>query len=134
MAQIGLKLYVQPSFVEAYLQFKAKEGHFIAKTAFIDTGAHVSLFPLEFLDKLEHKITDKDIEIEQAGIAGQYFKALETEVTLYFEDLQGNSSSPMPVRAWFANTDKMIIGFQDILDRATLYIDYRQSRTGWIEF
>jgi hypothetical protein len=134
MVQIDLKLYIQPSFVEVYLQFKAKEGHFIAKTAFIDTGATVSLFPLEFLDKLEHKVIDKDFEIEQAGIAGQNFGAIEAEITLYFEDLQGNTSAPMLVRAWFADTDKMIIGFQDILDRANLHVDYRQHRVGWIEF
>jgi hypothetical protein len=33
----------------------------------------------------------------------------------------------MLVRAWFADTDKIIIGFQDVLDRAMLYIDYRHS-------
>jgi hypothetical protein len=71
--------------------------------------------------------------IEQAGIARQAFQAIEAEVILRLEDLQGNTSPELTVRAWFADTDKIIIGFQDILDRATLYADFRQSRTGWIE-
>lgn len=60
-------------------------------------------------------------------------KAVEAQITLYFEDTQGNVSQKIEARAWFANTDKIIIGFQDILDRATLYADFRQSHTGWIE-
>ena len=134
MSQVALKLNTNPGVVEAFVRFKAKEGHFIAWLAFIDTGAQVSLFPLSFLEKLEARIIDQDFEIEQAGIAVQGFKAVEAEITLYFEDLQGNESHPMLVRAWFAHTSKYIIGFQDILDRATLHIDYRQSQTGWIAF
>jgi hypothetical protein len=134
MSQVNLKLNTNPGIIETYVRFKSKEGHFLTWLAFIDTGAHVSLFPMSLLEKLEHKIIDENFEIEQAGIAGQHFKAVEAEITLYFEDLQGNQSKPMLVRAWFAQTSKYIIGFQDILDHATLYIDYRQSRTGWIEF
>jgi hypothetical protein len=40
----------------------------------------------------------------------------------------------MAVRAWFADTEEIIIGFQDVLDRARLTIDYLETRTGWIEF
>jgi hypothetical protein len=134
MSQVALKLNKNPGLVETFVRFKAKEGHYIAWFAFIDTGAQVSLFPLSFLEKLEHRIIDEDFEIEQAGIAGQAFKAIEAEITLYVEDLQGNESQPITVRAWFAQTSKYIIGFQDILDRAELHIDYRQSQTGWIEF
>jgi hypothetical protein len=133
MTRVNLKLNLQPGVIEAYLQFRAKAGHFEPKLGFIDTGAHVSLFPLALLDILEHRVIEEKLEIEQAGIAGQYFSAVEAEVTLYFEDLQGNQSQHLKVRAWFANTSKVIIGFQDILDRATLHVDYRQSRTGWIE-
>ena len=134
MAQVNLILNTHPSVIEAYIRLKAKAGHFEPSLAFIDTGATVSLFPLSFLDEIEAKIIDEDFEIEQAGIAGQYFKAIEAEVTLYFEDLQGNHSQHLKVRAWFADTTKVIIGFQDVLDRATLHVDYRQSRSGWIEF
>jgi hypothetical protein len=134
MSKVNLILNLQPSAVEIYVRLKAKAGHFEPSLAFIDTGASVSLFPLSFLDEIEHRIIDENFEIEQAGIAGQAFKAIEAEVTLYFEDLQGNQSSRLKVRAWFANTTKVIIGFQDILDRAELHIDYRQAQTGWIAF
>jgi hypothetical protein len=133
MAKVHLQLNIEPFEVESFIQFKAKEGHFLPRVGFIDTGASVSLFPLDFLHKLEHKLVEDNVEIVQAGISGQYFKAVEAEVILYLEDLQGNTSSERKVRAWFANTDKVIIGFQDILEHATLFIDYRQTRLGWIE-
>lgn len=133
MARVSLNLYLQPSMIEVYVHFKTQDGGSKLEVGFIDTGATVSLFPLSFLDELEHTIINRNIEIEQAGIAGNYFKAIEAEVNLYFEDSQGNTTPELTVRAWFANTSKIIIGFQDILDRATLYADFRQSRTGWIE-
>jgi hypothetical protein len=46
----------------------------------------MKLFPLIFLKDLEHKIIDTNFELEQAGIAGQELKAIEAEITLYFED------------------------------------------------
>ena len=134
MARVNLKLNLQPGVIESYIRFQAKAGHFEPKLGFIDTGAHVSLFPLSFLDEIEHRIIDENFEIEQAGIARQVFKAVEAEVTLYFEDLQGNQSPHLKVRAWFADTTKVIIGFQDILDRATLHIDYRQSQAAGLSF
>jgi hypothetical protein len=119
--------------IEIYVRFKTQLGSSKLTVGFIDTGATVSLFPLNFLNELEHTIINPSIEIEQAGIAGQVFNAVEAEVQLYCEDTQGNVSPELTVRAWFADTSKIIIGFQDILDRATLYADFRQSRTGWIE-
>jgi hypothetical protein len=134
MSRIALKLNANPGSIETYVRFKAKEGHYIAWLGFIDTGAEVSLFPLNLLEKLEHKIIDENFEIEQAGITRQHFKALEAEITIYLEDLQGNQSEPMLIRAWFAQTTEYLIGFQDVLDRARLDIDYLETRTGWIEF
>lgn len=133
MARVALKLNILPGKIETFIRFKGKAGHFEPKTGFIDTGAEISLFPINILDDLEHNIIEPNIEIEQAGIAGQVFKAIEAEVTIYLEDLQGNTSPEIQVRAWFGDTDKVIIGFQDILDRAALHSDFRQSRTGWIE-
>lgn len=132
MARVSLNLYLQPSMIEIYVRFITQSGGTKLDVGFIDTGATVSLFPISFLDELEHTIINPNIEIEQAGIAGNYFKAIEAEVKLYFEDSQGNTTPELTVRAWFADTSKIIIGFQDILDRATLYADFRQSRTGWI--
>lgn len=133
MVKVALKLTILPGKIETFIRFKAKAGHFEPKTGFIDTGAEISLFPLNILADLEHTIINPNIEIEQAGIAGQYFRAVEAQVTLYFEDAQGNTSPELAVRAWFADTDKIIIGFQNILERATLFVDFRQTRTGWIE-
>lgn len=73
MTQVALKLNILPGKIETYIRLKAKAGHFEPKTGFIDTGATVSLFPLNFLEELEHTILDSNIEIEQAGIVGQYF-------------------------------------------------------------
>lgn len=133
MSRIALTVYYQPSMLEIFVRFVTKAKPNKLFTGFIDTGATVSLFPLEILDLLEHTIIEKGIEIEQAGIAGQYFDAVDAKVKLYFEDAQGNQSPEIEVRAWFANTSKMIIGFQDILDRSTLHVDYRQGRIGWLE-
>jgi len=119
--------------IEIYVRFITQSGGTKLDVGFIDTGATVSLFPLIFLNDLAHTIINPNIEIEQAGIAGHYFKAIEADVKLYFEDSYGNTSPELTVRAWFADTSKIIIGFQDILDRASLYADFRQTRTGWIE-
>jgi hypothetical protein len=85
------------------------------------------------LDVLDHEQVE-DVMLEQAGIAKQAFRAKEATIFLKLEDRNGNMSAEMSVRAWFADTTKVIIGFQDILDRATLHVDFRQSRAGWIEF
>jgi hypothetical protein len=134
MARIKLMLYLQPGSVEVFVNFKEKSGEFNTEVAIIDTGAEQSLFPLKFLESYEHKIIKTNLVIDQAGIAKQGFNAVEAIVTLYFEDKQGNISEEMAVQAWFADTEEIIIGFQDILDRAELHIDYRQSQTGWIAF
>jgi hypothetical protein len=133
MSKINLILYYQPSSLEVFVRFKKTDGDFQLETGFIDTGATVSLFPLNLLENLEHKIISENFEIEQAGIASQAFKAVEAEITLYLEDSSGIESSEIRVRAWFADTDKIIIGFQDILDRAILFADFLQSRTAWLE-
>jgi hypothetical protein len=134
MARINLLLSTLPYEIEAYIRLKESNGNFELKKGYIDTGAEKSLFPLELLKYLEHKILDTGVEVGQAGIARQYFHAVEAEITLYFEDAQGNMSSVMRVRAWFADTEELIIGFQDILEHATLFVDFRQTRTAWIEF
>jgi hypothetical protein len=134
MAQINLMLSLQPGMIEVFVNFKGKSGIFDPEIAIIDTGAEQSLFPLEFLEIYEHRLINENLVIDQAGIAKQGFKAVEAVVRLYFEDKQGNLSDEMDVRAWFAETEEIIIGFQDVLDRATLHVDYRQHQTGWIEF
>jgi hypothetical protein len=134
MSRINLLLSVMPYEVETYVRLKQADGEFLLIVGYVDTGADKSLFPISFLESVEHNILNSDIEIQQAGIAKQSFKAVEAKVTLYFEDLQGNVSHHIEARAWFAETDDVLIGIQDLLEHATLFVDYRQTRTGWIEF
>jgi hypothetical protein len=103
------------------------------KKGIVDTGADTSLLPIGLLDTVEHTVLNSDIEVQQAGIAQQYFKAIEAKIILYFEDLQGKISSQREVRAWFTETDETLLGMVDILEYATLFIDYCQTRSGWIE-
>jgi hypothetical protein len=133
MARLNLVLINQPYEVQVFVRYKLTDGSFDTMVAVVDTGADTCLFPLRWLEVAEHTILDKEVVLEQAGIAKQSFEAVEAEIILYCEDSQGNESAPMKVRAWFAETTKVILGFRDVLDRAKLYIDYQESRTGWID-
>jgi hypothetical protein len=133
MTRLDLTMISFPHEIQILVRFKRTDGVFEPMMGLIDTGAEISLFPSTWLELAEHKLLDREITIEQAGIAGQAFKAVEAEITLYCEDRQGNESAPMKVRAWFADTTKVILGFRDFLDRAKLYIDFQETRTGWID-
>jgi hypothetical protein len=133
MARVNLLLSLDPNEVEVYIQLQRKDGILAWETGYIDTGAEKSLFPLRILEMIDHTVLNSGIVIRQAGIAKQDFEVIEAKFTLRFEDLQGNTSNSMEVSAWFGDTADILIGFKDILEHATLFIDYRQSRTGWIE-
>jgi hypothetical protein len=117
MPRISLNLLIQPYEIEATIIMKSSNAFIYRTVGMIDTGAQLSLLPLYMLDFLDHE----DVMLEQAGIAK------EATIFLKLEDRYGNISPELTVRGWFANTDKIIIGFQDILDRATLHADFRQS-------
>jgi hypothetical protein len=133
VAKINLILSIQPCEVEVGISFKGIDGGFELNYGMIDTGAELSLFPKKWLNTAQHKILKENVSLEQAGIAKQGFSAVEAEITLLLEDGQGNQSRPFVVRAWFADTTRVIVGFQDILDHAKLYLDYQDSRSGWID-
>jgi hypothetical protein len=132
MPRIALVLNIQPSEIQVFVAYKQKDGILIPNLGTVDTGAEISLFPGSWLKTAEHQIL-REIEIEQAGLAKQTFQATEAEIIIRLEDLQGNISPELHVRAWFAETDRILIGFQDILDHATLHADFLQSLTGYIE-
>lgn len=132
MPRINAKLTMYPSEIQVFVAYKDKAGIFVPYLSVIDTGAEVSLFPLSWLKTAEHKVL-REIELEQAGLAKQAFSAIEAEITIHLEDLQGNISQEIRVKAWFAETDRSLLGFRDVLDRAKLYIDYQDTRTGWID-
>jgi hypothetical protein len=132
MPQISLNLITQPHEIETNIIMKSKGAFVYRSIGIVDTGAQKCLFPLNMLDFLDYEDVE-EVELEQAGIAKQTFRAKEATISLKLEDRYANTSPELTVRAWFADTDKIIIGFQDILDRAALYADFRQTQTGWIE-
>jgi hypothetical protein len=133
MPRINLILSLEPCQAEIFVRYKKTDGIFETEVGLVDTGAETSLFPKVWLNTAEHKLSDTAVVIEQAGIAKQSFDAFEAEIILKLEDSNGNISPELRVKAWFADTDKVIIGFKDILDRAILFVDYLDTRTGWLE-
>jgi hypothetical protein len=132
MKRIALGINLNPSSVDLVTNIRALDGSFYRLTAFVDTGADISLLPKRLLPLFEHEIITERT-VDQAGIAGQAFSAVEARIKLFFEDSLGNESDEIEALVLFADTTIELIGFQDILDRATVHIDFRQSRTGWIE-
>jgi len=133
MARLQLQLYVDPGQADVFVSLvRSNQTRTYRTVGTIDTGAEVCLMPLELLDQIEHRIINNKLEIEQAGIAGQGFSAIEAEVRLSLEDLNGNETRELKVRAWFAKTDVVLLGFRDLLEHARLYIDM-PHRDGWIE-
>ncbi len=138
MPRINLRVYIDPGEVQIFCNLQRKDGQHETLTdetltAAIDTGAAISLFPKELLNIIAHRVSDKpDIVVDQAGIAGQSFQAVEAFVTISLEDEAGNITSPFEIRAWFTETNTRLIGFADILDRAILHVDMIQ-RAGWLE-
>jgi hypothetical protein len=122
---------MNPGGVEAFVNVKRSDGGFTLMTAMVDTGAEISLFPRHFLDSFEYREIGK-ISAQQAGIAKQAFEAVEAFITIYLEDLSGAHTKDVEIRAWFSDADVALLGFDGLLDIATLHIDMRQLN-GWIE-
>lgn len=134
MARIQLRLYVDPGEAEVFLQIKQRDGGYTYLTAIIDTGAAVSLFPIRLLPNFDHRLSGSGVvTIDQAGITQQSFQATEAFISIFLEDMQGNQTGEFEIRAWFAETDFILLGFDGILDRAILYLDMLDQREGWIE-
>ena len=53
-------------------------------------------------------------------------------VRLFLEDTNGARTSEIEAHVWFANTSAILLGFQDVLDQAALFVDMR-THLGWIE-
>ena len=54
MAQIRLRIYVQPGRVEVFVNLKKKSAGYHILTAVVDTGAPVSLFPIEVMSLVDY--------------------------------------------------------------------------------
>lgn len=132
MAQVQLRLLSRRA--EVFVRLKRPDDTYEIMTAIVDTGAQISLFPRNLLLNVAYrKINEGIISIEQAGIASQLFKAIEAIVTLFLEDQYGNQTNDIEVRAWFADTRVVLVGFTDVLDRAILHLDMVNQPAGYIK-
>jgi deoxyxylulose-5-phosphate synthase len=126
--RIFLRIYVNPGEAQIFCNLLRKDGNLETITATIDTGAGICLFPKELLEILSYRASgDEHIVIDQAGIAGQFFDAVEAFVSISLEDEFGNVTSIFEVPVWFADTRTVLIGFTGVLDRAVLHIDMLQQ-------
>lgn len=133
MVRLQLRLYTDPGEAQVFCNFLRHDGNEEKLSATIDTGAAISLFPRELLDEIVYRPTENpNIRIGQAGIAQQSFTAFEAYVMISLEDELGNFTPPFEIVAWFARTNKKLIGFAGILDHSILHIDMLE-RLGWLE-
>ena len=133
MTRIQLRIYTSPPQVEVFLNLKQPDGDDYRVAAVVDTGAQITLLPSRLMNFVEYRIVDQgSVTVEQAGIARQSFSATEAIVRLFLEDTNGSRTSEIEARVWFGNTGAILLGFQDVLDQAALFVDMR-SHLGWIE-
>ncbi|HLA43147.1 MAG TPA: hypothetical protein VJZ27_06920, partial [Aggregatilineales bacterium] len=105
MSRIQLQIYVSPGLAEVFVNLKTKEGLYKRRAATIDTGAQVSMLPIELMDDLEYRLSERgEVTIDQAGIAKQAFQATEAFIKVFFEDLTGAQTPEFEIRVWFAQT------------------------------
>lgn len=115
------------------MRIKRRDGDFEELTAIVDTGAAVSLLPISLLDVIQYDDANSTkVVIDQAGVAGQHFEAVETTITIYLEDMLGVRSEEFEIRAWFADSDNPLIGFGGMLERAVFHLDM-PNLSGYLE-
>jgi hypothetical protein len=133
MIRIQLRIYTQPGEAQLFVNLQRKDGYLETIAATVDTGAALALLPSELMEIIDWRpAADQEIVIDQAGIAGQAFSAVEAFVTISLEDAAGNRTLPFEVPVWFAETTTPLIGFAGVLDRAILHLDMLQQ-LGWLE-
>lgn len=134
MTRINLRIYLQPGQAETFVSIRRHDDTQEFINAIIDTGAEISVFPVDLLQYVPHRLSSTpDVEIEQAGIAKQRFIAKEAYIKISLEDAQGNRTDEFEIRAWFADTGRALLGFEGLLEQAVLHIDMPQ-RDGWVAF
>jgi hypothetical protein len=134
MNQIKLRINVRPTRAEAIIKLHRKDGGDERITVVVDTGAQTSLLPRSLLDDVEHQLGKRgSFIVEQAGIARQTFEAVEAMVKLSLEDQYGGQTQEWNVPVWFADTDRHLLGFRGVLNRAVIHID-APNLSGYLEF
>src|SRR5258708_62459 len=133
MPRLQLRIYVEPGAAEIFCKVLRKDKNYESLTAIIDTGAAISLFPQDLLEIVDFSIGQPEpVLIDQAGIARQSFDALEGNIQLTLEDETGQTTEPFQIKAWFADTNRVLIGFAGLLEQAVLHLDM-PNREGWLE-
>lgn len=134
MSRLELIVYQNPGQADIFLNIKTADGTFHRVTAIVDTGAEISLLPDILLPSIAYQLTEPaGYTIDQAGITRQSFYVQEAGITVFLEDIHSNRSSEFRIVAWFGNTDKIIIGFGGILERAIFHLDM-PNLSGYLEF
>ncbi len=131
MTRLHLRTYIAPGAAELFCNVLRQDGSYERLAATVDTGAQISMLPDDLLDLVVYR-EYTTITIEQAGIAQQAFQGAEALVTITLEDEFGNITEPFEIQTWFADTNRSLVGFLGVLDRAVLHIDMPQ-RSGWLE-
>ena len=131
--RIQLRIYTQPGGVEAYINLKRRDGGYRTVTAWVDTGAAVSLLPDVLRSELDYRLSERgNVVIQQAGIAGQHFEATEAYVTVNLEDQTGTRTPDFEIRVWFAEANDLLLGFDSVLDHSILHVDMLNLQ-GWLD-
>ena len=133
MIRLQLRIYTYPGEAQIFANLQRKDGDQETITATIDTGAAISLVPIELMEIIDSRSSAASkVVIDQAGIAGQSFEAVEAFVTISLEDTVGNLTPPFEIPVWFAATTTPLLGFAGVLDRVILHLDMLQQ-IGWLE-
>lgn len=134
MPRLNLRVNAYPDFTaEIVVNVKRKDGGQRRLFAIVDTGAQISLLPNSLFDELLFRRSEREeVIIEQAGIAGQFFRAREGFVTINLEDAAGTTTQEFDIRVWFADTYEAIIGWQDVLEKGILHLDM-PALNGWLD-
>jgi hypothetical protein len=134
MPRLQLRVYVDPGEAEIFVNVRLRDGSYYRMVAVVDSGAEVSMLPAYLQQTALYDVVgDGDIVVEQAGIARHFFSATQATVRLFLEDEFGTETNEFEAHVWFSDTTVFLLGFKDILDRAILHIDMRDSRSGWID-
>ncbi|PKP56299.1 MAG: hypothetical protein CVT88_02410 [Candidatus Altiarchaeales archaeon HGW-Altiarchaeales-1] len=130
------KLSESVNFIRLFcsIKFKTPAGWYKTKDAIIDTGAPISLIPLDVWNNSDVKIL---AEHRAYGINTKEECTIPVKVgkvKCILVDEEGNQSEEMEILSYLAltNTVPIILGFKDLLERFKLCFDFYEKEA-WIE-
>jgi len=116
------------------IALKTSNGFTTPKKAIIDTGAHISVLPLNIWRLLDLEIIGTS---KLRGIVPKEECELDVSVGIVkciIMDKEDNKTSEVEVHSLLALTDNVpiLIGFKDLLDRFMIHSDYPRKEA-WLE-